>query len=112
MAQSASGVCLLGINGTLPACWTSFRQPRLYLPGAGSMISLQWDLGVDLTSEVLPRVTKSDLSTVMVILQDAAFVCAFAWFVLSLGFSYCVERVRRLIAAKDSLPELADLHET
>ncbi len=51
------------------------------------MISLQWDLGVDLMSGVLPKITSSNISTAIVMLQDAAFVCAFAWFVSPPAFS-------------------------
>lgn len=54
---------------------------RLYSGRLDFMISLQWDLGVDRMHGILPRVTGSGVSTAMIMLQDAAFVCAFTWFV-------------------------------
>lgn len=64
----------------LPLWQTSSSHLPLYLGRACSMISLQWDLGVDRVSGVLPYVP--DLSSATVMVQDVAFVCAFAWFVL------------------------------
>lgn len=67
-------------NFGLPLWQTSSSHLPLYLGRARSMISLQWDLGVDRVSGVLPYLP--DLSTATVMVQDVAFVCAFAWFVL------------------------------
>ncbi len=71
-------------------CQTQSKYLRLYLGRAGSMISLQWDFGVHRVTGVLPEITSSNLSTAMVMLQDAAFVCAFAWYVILPGLFFGV----------------------
>jgi len=63
--------------------WDPLKD-QLYgsLRRAGSMISLPWHLGVDRVSKVIalmPNVTASEVSMALILLGDAAFVCAFAW---------------------------------
>lgn len=43
------------------------------------MISIEWGPQMDRVSRVIPNFTASDLSMAVVMSQDAAFVCAFAW---------------------------------
>lgn len=46
------------------------------------MTYLQWDLGVDRVFRAIPSIpdiTASDVSVAIVMIQDVAFICSFAW---------------------------------
>ena len=77
-----------------------------------SMISSRWSRGMDRVWSIIPplrNITASNVSVAYIMFQDAAFVCAFAWFVLRLPSS---RQEKVLIVSQDHLSLLADLHET
>lgn len=60
-------------------CCGGVHEVRAIVKSTALMISIEWGPQMDHVSRVIPNFTASDLSMAVVMSQDAAFVCAFAW---------------------------------